>query len=1044
LKLNAVIALILLLFTAWFFWPEDESPQSKQVVSGQSAVADKRTAPNAAAQRNDSHSSLATKPSQTSPAAGQAPVVSAPPDVTVTTKGSTPTALVSLGEATVSDDRDANLRATPDHAGLFPIGIHQVTWRATDSDGLTGEAVQQVMVMVKRSVRLRRMVVYPFQYDSDSTTFTLLKGERVPLQVLASGELDAESHWIEADAWQGELSNPKSASLQEGVLLGIAAGKTALTIRFAGLSKAFRVEVIEGSFSALRFKEDQPKEIGLYQSITARVEAKLPDGRWVDVSARARCHSSNPSVLQRQEAVNVRDAPMAIFDARASGEANLIADYMGLTATQQLHIRSRKVISISFSEQTGNVLLGEQGSLYAKVQYDDGNDYESMPSALQFSSSSPEVVEIVRRLEGRQSRERVMIAHKVGTTTISATLGGVSASHKLRVIAKIDRLFLYLQRNSGRVGEPIAVNAFGLPVDAMILHRLEALQQEGFTGAALKRNNVSMEEIYREAVWLTDLVEWRSSSPDVAVFGLIPHDYITYLSLMKAGQTTISATMGALQSSQRLTVSGDISRLRMHIASQLELSRLNGDLTQWVKQVDDATAKGTPIALLIGTEWIQAALFVDDAQGNPLLLRAQAYECTSDDPSIATILSSYNGLSLLAAGETTIRCLLRGTSKRLSQKIVVMSEKAEGEKPERVYANVPAMLRAYDIRVLEIKGVYPSGIERVINNQCKFHLAPRSVIDLWSSKRRNLDWLQGLKSGLATLAFSCMGVESKDYSPYVINNLQKIRIDPQLVHLQPGERHTLNYFRYFDDGSMEQRSETPATWESSNPEVLRIEGEELVAVASGTATLRIVLDDFSDQMMVQVHLDAPVRLQLTPASLDLAMTKGYGDQVPFPRIDGYYSDGSSHRLQAKDCSWQINQPGVVIRLRYESTKDLTIKGETPGDYQVVVNCSGTEAILPVSVSRASLLSTRIVMQPYPVHEGDVLTLTLLGRYDDGAERVLDPQYVNWTSSDPVGFDANNGVALLSGKKKITLSARYIQLFGSKKYETSIAFEVLPR
>ncbi len=59
------------------------------------------------------------------------PVVTAPIDVTMEATG--PLTAVTLGTATVVDDLDVGLVATPDNPGPFPVGMTVVNWNVTDS-----------------------------------------------------------------------------------------------------------------------------------------------------------------------------------------------------------------------------------------------------------------------------------------------------------------------------------------------------------------------------------------------------------------------------------------------------------------------------------------------------------------------------------------------------------------------------------------------------------------------------------------------------------------------------------------------------------------------------------------------------------------------------------------------------------------------------------------------------------------------------------------------------------------------------------------------
>lgn len=75
---------------------------------------------------------------------GAAPKVIPPPDITVEATGAlTP---VNLGQAQAFDDLDGALTATPDKTGPFALGGQYILWKATNSRGGTGTALQTVVV----------------------------------------------------------------------------------------------------------------------------------------------------------------------------------------------------------------------------------------------------------------------------------------------------------------------------------------------------------------------------------------------------------------------------------------------------------------------------------------------------------------------------------------------------------------------------------------------------------------------------------------------------------------------------------------------------------------------------------------------------------------------------------------------------------------------------------------------------------------------------------------------------------------------------------
>ncbi len=72
------------------------------------------------------------------------PIVTPPANITMEATG--PTTAVVLGTATATDIVDGTLTATPDNTGPFTVGVHTITWSATDHAGNTGTATQTVTI----------------------------------------------------------------------------------------------------------------------------------------------------------------------------------------------------------------------------------------------------------------------------------------------------------------------------------------------------------------------------------------------------------------------------------------------------------------------------------------------------------------------------------------------------------------------------------------------------------------------------------------------------------------------------------------------------------------------------------------------------------------------------------------------------------------------------------------------------------------------------------------------------------------------------------
>jgi len=110
----------------------------------------------------------------------QIPVVTAPNDISTPSTGATTP--VDLGMASVSDEDEKSIVATPDNSGPFAVGTHEITWTAIDSQGHIGTDTQTVTInsVVEYDVSISNPTVPEYTivpdsigYISESLGFTI-------------------------------------------------------------------------------------------------------------------------------------------------------------------------------------------------------------------------------------------------------------------------------------------------------------------------------------------------------------------------------------------------------------------------------------------------------------------------------------------------------------------------------------------------------------------------------------------------------------------------------------------------------------------------------------------------------------------------------------------------------------------------------------------------------------------------------------------------------------------------------------------------------
>ena len=113
------------------------------------------------------------------------PSVTAPANIT--TEATAALTAVNLGAAVVVDPDEPLLTATPDLTGPFAVGVHQVTWTATDNNGHQGFDNQTVTI-------------------TDTTAPEITLNGASTIEIIVGGNY-TELNAIAADLVDGDISN---------------------------------------------------------------------------------------------------------------------------------------------------------------------------------------------------------------------------------------------------------------------------------------------------------------------------------------------------------------------------------------------------------------------------------------------------------------------------------------------------------------------------------------------------------------------------------------------------------------------------------------------------------------------------------------------------------------------------------------------------------------------------------------------------------------------------------------------------------------------
>ena len=246
--------------------------------------------------------------------------------------------------------------------------------------------------------------------------------------------------------------------------------------------------------------------VGASQQFTAT--GTYSDGSTAAVTASVTWTSSSPSIA------TITTAGMAT--AVAAGSSTMTASLSGISgaATLTVGVAAKTLSSIAVTPATASIGAGATGQFTATATYSDGST-AVVTSTATWASSSVTVATI--------NAAGLATAVAAGTTTITATLGGVSGTASLTVTATVNTL------------TSIAVT----PAASTIAAGLTAQ----FTATATYSNGTTAN--------VSSTATWTSSSAAAATISATG-----LATAVAAGSTTITAMVGGVSGTTTLTVTG--------------------------------------------------------------------------------------------------------------------------------------------------------------------------------------------------------------------------------------------------------------------------------------------------------------------------------------------------------------------------------------------------------------------------------------------------------------------------------------------------------
>ncbi|EGM78318.1 Ig-like domain-containing protein [Rheinheimera sp. A13L] len=481
---------------------------------------------------------------------------------------------------------------------------------------------------------------------------------------------------------------------------------------------------------------------------------------------------------------------------------------------------------------------------------------------------------------------------------------------------------------------------------------------------------------------ISSVVNWLSSDTSIAVMNPSQTASSGLATAVAPGNTEISATLGALSASTRLTVTDAI-------LMSIQLTPVNANLFVGVSRQFSATgvySDGTSQDISALVSWdssAQATATIDSTSGaNHGLASGLAAGATQISATLGTV-SAETTLTVNAAtlSSIVVTPLISTVTTGLSRQFVATANYADGSSFD-VSRSVVWASADTQIATMNANGAVNSGLA---TGQAAGTVQITATL--------------GLVSGSASLTVNSA-------------TLTSLVITPALSSVVAGQNRQFTATGVYSDGSSEDLTSL-VTWSSSDnaialPNANMQSNSGLVAgLSSGTVQIRATQAAVSAEATLIVTAATLSSISVTPVISSVAM--GLNRQFV---ATGIYSDGSTLTISQSVVWASANTQTATMNANGNSASGLAT-GQAAGVVQISATLGSISGAATLTVTNASLSSISVTPVNPSVVDGLTRQFNATGTYSDGSTADL-TAVANWTSGTIAVASMNASLAANSG------------------------------
>jgi hypothetical protein len=630
----------------------------------------------------------------------------------------------------------------------------------------------------------------------------------------------------------------------------------------------------------------------------------------------------------------------------------------GVSGTASLTVTAvvPTLVSIAVAPLTSSVAAGLTEQFSALGTYSDGST-AILTSTAAWASSNTTFATI--------AAGGLATALKQGTTTITATVSGVTGTTTLTVTAP--------------VLDSIAVT----PANASV--PLGTLTQFTATGTYSDGSTQN----------LTSTVTWSSSNTTTAT--ITAAGVVTALTLN--GTTTITATSGTVSGSTGLTVVAAT-------LTSIVIVTPSGPPPDTVTIANGTTYQFTALGLYNDGSKHNITSQVTWESSNTAAatfgaITGRALSVNPGQTTITATLDSLTGTATLVVTDATIQSIAVGPSSTTIAPLTTQT-----------FAAI---------------GTFNDGTTQNITHDVVW--ASNNAVATISNTAGSIGVATGVAPGGATATISATFGGMSGSALLIVSSatLQSITVTPASAGLAVNSNLALQAIGSFSDNST-QHIETVATWSSSAPTVVAVNGNIATGESSGSAAITCQLGGVTSNA-ANLTVGTFTAITITPGNGTVAEGTSINLVATGTLTNGTKQDITSSVL------WTSSNPSVAT-ISNASGSYGSATGVAPGTVTVIAAFAGQVGVASLTVTDATL-SAITINPPSPIiNLGDRQQFSATGKFSDGTTEDLSQQVI-WTSSKP-------GVAIINSSGAISTTGTGTTMieaaFGSVNDTTSLTVQ----